>query len=135
MFYFHNLDINVNEWVPVKGCILGYRQMDPMWSVLLLLRPWMGYDYTVIQVEVNPRGKILLNPQFELVFKPQERKNQVIDKYLDPINKDQITKGLKETKTVETCPKEQLKSCFRNPMKTRFKNSDLMGERHKEMFI
>ena len=23
--------------------------MDPMWSLLLLLRPWMGYDYTVIQ--------------------------------------------------------------------------------------
>ena len=24
--------------------------MDPMWSILLMLRPWMGYDYTVIQV-------------------------------------------------------------------------------------
>ena len=24
--------------------------MDPMWSLLLLLRPWMGYDYTIIQV-------------------------------------------------------------------------------------
>ena len=24
--------------------------MDPMRSILLLLRPWMGYDYTVIQV-------------------------------------------------------------------------------------
>ena len=24
--------------------------MDPMWSLLLLLRPWMSYDYTVIQV-------------------------------------------------------------------------------------
>ena len=23
MFYFHILDSNVNEWVPVKGCILG----------------------------------------------------------------------------------------------------------------
>ena len=28
----------------------GYRQMDPMWSLLLLLRPWMGYGYTVIHV-------------------------------------------------------------------------------------
>ena len=28
----------------------GYEQMDPMWSLLLLLRLWMGYDYTVIQV-------------------------------------------------------------------------------------
>ena len=24
--------------------------MDPMGSILLLLRPWMGYDYTGIQV-------------------------------------------------------------------------------------
>ena len=24
--------------------------MDPMGSIILLLRPWMGYDYTVIQV-------------------------------------------------------------------------------------
>ena len=24
--------------------------MDPVWSILLLLRPWMCYDYTVIQV-------------------------------------------------------------------------------------
>ena len=24
--------------------------MDPMWSILVLLRPWMGYDYTIIQV-------------------------------------------------------------------------------------
>ena len=24
--------------------------MDPVGSILLLLRPWIGYDYTVIQV-------------------------------------------------------------------------------------
>ena len=24
--------------------------MDPVWSLLFLLRPWMGYDYKVIQV-------------------------------------------------------------------------------------
>ena len=24
--------------------------MDPVGSILFLLRPWMGYDYTVIQV-------------------------------------------------------------------------------------
>ena len=24
--------------------------MDPVWSLLLLLRPWMNYDYTIIQV-------------------------------------------------------------------------------------
>ena len=23
MFYFHTLNLNVNEWVLVKGCILG----------------------------------------------------------------------------------------------------------------
>ena len=23
MFYFYILDLNVNEWVPVKGCMLG----------------------------------------------------------------------------------------------------------------
>ena len=64
MFYFHILDLNVNEWILVKGCIevvlsssvstniydivvySGYRQMDHVWSLLLLLRPWMGYGYT-----------------------------------------------------------------------------------------
>ena len=48
MFYFHFLDLNVNEWIPVKGCIevvlsnsvstgscdiivyWGYGQMDPV---------------------------------------------------------------------------------------------------------
>ena len=41
----------MNEWVPVKGCIyLGYGQMDPVGSILLLLRLWLGYDYAVIQV-------------------------------------------------------------------------------------
>ena len=41
----------MNEWVPVKGCIYcGYGQMDPVGSIPLLLRPWMGYDYIVIQV-------------------------------------------------------------------------------------
>ena len=24
--------------------------MDPVWSILLMLRPWMDYDYTVIQI-------------------------------------------------------------------------------------
>ena len=28
----------------------GYGHMYPVWSLLLLLRPWMGYGYTVIQV-------------------------------------------------------------------------------------
>ena len=64
MFYFHILDLNVNEWILVKGCIevvlsnsvstsscdivvyWGYGQMDPVWSLLLLLRPWLCYGYT-----------------------------------------------------------------------------------------
>ena len=28
----------------------GYGQMDPMWSLLLMLSPWMGHGYTIIQV-------------------------------------------------------------------------------------
>ena len=32
------------------SCVLGYGQMDPVLSLLLLLRPWMGYGYTVIHV-------------------------------------------------------------------------------------
>ena len=40
----------------------GYGQMDPMWSLLLLLRPWMGYDYSVIQGRA-PRTKETL-PDF-----------------------------------------------------------------------
>ena len=51
MFYFHILDLNVNEWVPVKGFIYwGYGHMDPVGLILLLLRPWMCYNYIVIQV-------------------------------------------------------------------------------------
>ena len=41
----------MNEWVSIKGCIYwGYGQMDPVGSILLLLRAWIGYDYFVIQV-------------------------------------------------------------------------------------
>ena len=28
----------------------GYGQMDPVWSLLVLLRPWIGHRYIVIQV-------------------------------------------------------------------------------------
>ena len=38
----------------------GYGQMDPVWSLLLLLRPWMGHGYTVIQVvRLGKKLKIL----------------------------------------------------------------------------
>ena len=33
---------------PGKGMYIG--DMDLVWSILLLLRPWIGYDYTIIQV-------------------------------------------------------------------------------------
>ena len=54
----------MNEWISVKRCIevvpsnsvptgscdivvyWEYGQMDLAWSLLLLLRPWMGYGYT-----------------------------------------------------------------------------------------
>ena len=51
MFSFHVLNLNVNECVPVKGCIhWGYGQMDPIGSIRLMFRPLMCYGYTVIQV-------------------------------------------------------------------------------------
>ena len=56
----------MNEWIPVNGCIevvpsnsvstgscnivvyWGYGQMNFVWQLLLLLKPWMGYGYTVV---------------------------------------------------------------------------------------
>ena len=66
---------------PIKGCIevvpsnsvstsscdiivyWGYGQMDPVWSLLLLLRPWMGYGYTCCMLGRAPRTKETL-PDF-----------------------------------------------------------------------
>ena len=28
----------------------GYGQMDPVWSLLFMLRPWMGHEYIIIWV-------------------------------------------------------------------------------------
>ena len=33
-----------------KGMYIGDMDMYLVWSILRLLRPWMGYDYTIIQV-------------------------------------------------------------------------------------
>ena len=71
----------VNEWIPVKGCIevvpsnsvgscdivvcWGYGLMDPVWSLLLLLRPWMGYGYIGCMLGRAPRIKETL-PEFFL---------------------------------------------------------------------
>ena len=81
MFYFKILDLNVNEWIPVKGCIevvpsnsvstsscdivvyWEYGQMDPVWSLLLLLRPWMSYGYTCCMLGRAPQTKETL-PDF-----------------------------------------------------------------------
>ena len=75
MFYFHILDLNVNEWIIVKGCIevvpsnsvsmgscdiivyYGYGQMDLVWSLLLMLRPWMSYGYTGCMLGIAFRTK------------------------------------------------------------------------------
>ena len=73
MIYFHILDLNVNEWIPIKGCIevvpstsvstsscdivvyWEYGHMDLVWSLLFLLRPWMGYGYTGCMLGRAPR--------------------------------------------------------------------------------
>ena len=72
MIYFHILDLNLNEWIPVKGCIEVmpsnsvstsscdivvywiYEQMNPLWSSLPLLRPLMGYCYTSYMLGRTP---------------------------------------------------------------------------------
>ena len=41
----------------------GYRQMDPVWSLLLLLKPWMDYGYTSCMLGRVPRIKETL-PDF-----------------------------------------------------------------------
>ena len=41
----------------------GYGQMDHVWSLLLLLRPWMDYGYTSCMLGRVPRTKEIL-PDF-----------------------------------------------------------------------
>ena len=48
MFYFHILDLNVNEWVPVKGCILGIWTDGPCGVNTTYVETLWGY--IVIQV-------------------------------------------------------------------------------------
>ena len=38
----------------------GYGQMDPMWSLLLMLRPWMGYGYIVYWFELLKQRRLCL---------------------------------------------------------------------------
>ena len=50
----------------------GYEPMDLMWSLLLLLKPWMSYGYTVIQVVywVEPPEQRGLCPIFVIIWIP-----------------------------------------------------------------
>ena len=63
----------MNEWVPVKGCIYwGYEQMDSVGSILLLLRPWMSYDNTIIHIvcKVELPEQMRLCPIFVKIWIP-----------------------------------------------------------------
>ena len=91
MFYFHILYLNVNEWILVKGCIevvprnsvsMGscdivvyweYGQMDHLWSLLLLLRPWVGYGYIGCMLGRAPRTKETLLDFFYENMDPHKR--------------------------------------------------------------
>ena len=56
----------------LKDIDWGYGQMDPVWSLLLMLRPWMGYDYTVYtycMLGRAPRTKVTL-PNFHKNLNP-----------------------------------------------------------------
>ena len=50
MFFFHILDLNVNKWVPVKGCILGIWTDGPYVVITISVETLDGYVYTIIQV-------------------------------------------------------------------------------------
>ena len=66
MFYFHILYLNVNEWVTVKGCILGIWTDGPYVvitaSVETLDELWL-YCYTCYMLGRAPRTKETL-PDF-----------------------------------------------------------------------
>ena len=68
MFNFHILDLNVNEWVPVKGCILGIWTDGPCvvitTSVETLDGLWL-YCYTGCMFGRTPRTKEILLDFYE----------------------------------------------------------------------
>ena len=71
----------MNEWIPIKRCIevvpsnsvsmgscdivvyWGHGQMDPVWSLPHMLRPWMSYIYTGCMLGRAPQTKETL-PDF-----------------------------------------------------------------------
>ena len=51
MYLYVLYSIVINSYGLLRySCILGIWTVDPVWSLLLMLRPWMGHGYTVIQV-------------------------------------------------------------------------------------
>ena len=44
--------------------------MDPVWSLLLLLRPWMGYSYTCCMLGRAPQTKETLPDFFLKIWIP-----------------------------------------------------------------
>ena len=66
MFYFHILDLNVNEWVPVKGCILGIWTDRPYVVITTYVETLDGlwlYCYTGCMLGRALRTKVTL-PDF-----------------------------------------------------------------------
>ena len=72
--------------------------MDPVWSLLLLLRPWMGYDYIVIQVAC-------------WVELPEQRRLPDFSKNMDPYKWDttewyQVTRNPQEFCGLTGCQRD-----------------------------
>ena len=68
MFYFHIVDLNVNEWVPVKGCILGIWTNGPSVDIATYVETLDGlrlYYYTSCMLGRTPRTKDPLPDCFE----------------------------------------------------------------------
>ena len=60
MFYFHILDLNVNKWVLVKGCILGIWTDGPCVVITISVETLNGlclYCYTGYMLGRAPRTK------------------------------------------------------------------------------
>ena len=50
--------------------------MNPVWSLLLLLRPWMGYGYTSCMLGRAPRTRETLPDFFVKIWIPINRTQQ-----------------------------------------------------------
>ena len=99
MFYFHILDLNVNQWVPLKGCILGIWTNGPCvvitTSVETLDRLWL-YCYTNCMLGRAPRTKETL---------PDFCENMDFDKW-DIIVWYQVTQNPQEFNRLTGCQRD-----------------------------